>query len=230
MLARAIVVIAFVVALATALVHACASLARARVHRIAATAVATSFDAALAAAQAELAAELAAGGDPRAIAFVPSTPPPTCARTLVDGTCVLTIVVAFAATTTTAIGSVRTGACVPQCAIDLQGNDAIEEGRFALRIDARASGPSGTVFASRDRYAVFRTTRIAPYASLIGTRDAAGESIAAGSSEGEDAGTPVLTTVDVRYVNAATGAKMDGNAWQTRSWASSDAGGTAWQP
>lgn len=147
-----------------------------------------------------------------------------------DRTCALTIAVGFAPTTAQGIATASGSDCVPRCANNVQGNDAIDEGRFALRIDVRATGPSGTVFASRDRYAIFRTTRVAPFASLIGTRDAGGQSIAAGSSEGEDAGTPALTTVDVRYVNAATGAKMDGNAWQTRPWASSDASGTAWEP
>ncbi len=230
MLARAVVVIAFVGALASALLHTSASLARARVHRVAATAVAASFDAALVAARAGIAANIAAGGDPRAVAFVAPTPGPSCASARSDGTCALTISVAFAVTTVRGVADSGGADCLPRCARDLQGNDAVDEGRFALRIDARVDGPTGTVFASRDRYAIFRTTRVAPYASLIGMRDAGGESIAADSSEGEDAGTPALTTVDVRYVNAATGAKMDGNAWQMRSWSSSDASGTAWEP
>ncbi len=230
MLARAVVVIAFVGALATALLHTCALLARARVHHVAATAVAASFDAALASAQAGLAANIAAGGDPRGVGFVPPTPAPACASPGSEGACALTISVAFAATTVQGVATSGGGDCVPQCARDLQGNDAVDEGRFALRIEARADGPTGTVFASRDRYAIFRTMRVAPYASLIGTRDVGGESIAVDSSEGDDAGTPALTTIDVRYVNAATGAKMEGNAWQTRSWSSSDASGTAWEP
>lgn len=105
----------------------------------------------------------------------------------------------------------------------------IDEGRLALRIDACATGPSGAVFATRDRYDLPDDSGRA-YASMIGMRDAGDESIVAGSSEGEDAGTPALMTVDVRYANAATSAKMDGNAWQTRPWASSDASGTAWEP
>ena len=230
MLARSVVVLAFVVALATALVHSCAVLARARVHRIAATAVARSFDLALARTQAQLAGAIARGADPRTAAFVPTAFAPSCASARADGTCALTISTATAPTTTLAIASEPAGACLPLCANDLQGNDAIEEGRFALRISVRAIGGTGTSFATRDRYALFRTTRLPPYASLIGTRDASGESIVAGIGEGEDAGTPALTTVDVRYVNAATGASMEGNAWQTRPWANADAGATAWQP
>jgi len=82
----------------------------------------------------------------------------------------------------------------------------------------------------RDRYAIFRTTRTAPYASLIGMRDASGESVAQDASEGEDAGAPGVTTVDVRYVNATTGANVDGNAWRSGAWSHGDASATAWEP
>ena len=218
MLARTVVVIAFLVALAGALIHTCALMARARAHRIAATAVAASFDAALAATQAQLATAITSGGDPRALAIALPSPTPSCASVRADGTCALTVSAMLAATTTQPVGDDASESCAPQCANDLQGNDAIDEGRFALRISASASGPTGMVFAMRDRYAIFRTTRVAPYASLIGMRDASGESIAAGTSEGEDAGAPALTTVDVRYVNAKTGASVAGNAWQSRGW------------
>ncbi len=63
----------------------------------------------------------------------------------------LSIAVAFAATTSQGIATSNGGDCVPQCANDLQGNDALDEGRFAVRIGASAIGPNGTVFASRDR-------------------------------------------------------------------------------
>ena len=227
MLARTIVLVAFVIALAVALLHACALLARARVHRVAANAASTSFDRALAVVQGELASEIAAGGDPRSIAFVAPTPAPTCASAMADGTCALTVALAVASTTTQPIGPTGDD-CTPACARNLQGNDAVDEGRIAVRIRASASGRNGTVFSTRDRYAIFRTTRTAPYASLIGVRDASGEGVAIGTSEGEDAGTPALTTVDVRYVDAATGASMEGNAWRSGAWSRDDAGCAYW--
>jgi hypothetical protein len=229
-LARTVVIVAFVVALASALLHATALLARARVHRVAVAAVATSFDVALAMTQAQLAGAIASGGDPRNLTLAMPSPKPSCASVRPDGTCALTIALTLASSATQTVGAAESNDCTPQCASNLQGNDAVDEGRFALHISASAAGPNGTVFATRDRYAIFRTTRLAPYASLIGTRDASGESIAGGTSEGEDAGAPALTTVNVRYVDAATGASMEGNAWQSRGWANADASGTAWEP
>jgi len=230
-LARTVVVVALVVALAVALLHACALSARARVHRVAASAAAASFDRALASVQAQIASEIAAGDDPRSLPSAMPTAAASCASVLPDGTCALTVTVTIASTTTQPIsGSTAGDGCAATCAQDLQDNDAVAEGRLSVRVTSNASGPDGMVFSSRDRYAIFRTTRTAPYASLIGTRDASGEGIATGTSEGEDAGTPARTTVDVRYVNAATGASMEGNAWRSGAWQRDDASATAWEP
>ena len=231
MLARTVALVALVIALAVALLHACTLSARARVHRIAAVAAAESFDRALASAQSQIAGEIAAGADPRSLPPAMPAPAPSCASVRPDGTCALTVTVAIASTTTQRISGTTAGDdCTATCAQNLQGNDAVAEGRLSVRVTASASGPNGTVFASRDRYAIFRTTRTAPYASLIGMRDASGEGVAAGASEGDDAGTPALTTVDVRYVNAATGASMAGNAWRSGAWEHDDAGARAWEP
>ena len=229
MLLRTLVLMAFVVALAIALVHACAALARARVHRAASIAAAAGFDRGLAAVQVAIATAIARGDDPRTVAFVAPSPAPACASVAADGSCALTVAVAIASTTTQTIGS-GSEPCVAACARDLQGNDAVEEGRLAVRVTASAVGPNGTIFSTRDRYALFRTTRVPPFASLIGERDATGEGVALGASEGEDAGTPALTTVDVRYVDAETGAYVEGNAWRTGAWAHDDASATAWEP
>lgn len=231
MLARTAAVVAFVVALAIALLHACALSARARVHRVAAGAAAESFDRALASVQMQIAGEIAAGADPRSLPPAMPSPAPSCASVRPDGTCALTVTVAIASTTTQPIPATTAGDdCTATCAHNLQGNDAVAEGRLSVRVTARASGSNGTVFASRDRFAIFRTTRTEPYASVIGMRDASGEGVAIGTSEGEDAGTPAFTTVDVRYVNAATGASMAGNAWRSGAWEHDDAGATAWEP
>jgi len=230
MLLRTIVIVAFVIALATALLHASAALARARLHRAAAIAATAEFDRGLASAQVAIASAIAGGDDPRSVGFVAPTPAPSCADARSDGSCALTVSLAIASTTTQPVGPAAGSDCAPACAYDLQGNDAVDEGRISLRVTATASGPEGTAFATRDRYAIYRTTRVPPYASLIGERDASAEGIATGTSEGEDAGTPSLTTVDVRYVDAGTGASIEGNAWRSGAWARDDASATAWEP
>jgi hypothetical protein len=111
----------------------------------------------------------------------------------------------------------------------VQENDAISEGRIAVAIAVSVTGASGEVFAHRERDALFRTLRVPPYAALVGIKDATDEAIAAGASAGDDAGLPA-TVIDVRYVNAQTGASTDANVWQSRGW--SDGSGTAppWDP
>ena len=120
--------------------------------------------------------------------------------------------------------------CAPLCAVSLQENDAVVEGRFAVRIRVVVSGATAVALAARDRYAVFRTFRVVPYAALAGVRDVGSDGIATGSSEGDDGGSPIATTVNVRYLNALTGASIDANAWSTRSWSDSDARDSAWDP
>lgn len=128
------------------------------------------------------------------------------------------------------IGSAPAQDCSPLCATNVQENDHVNEGRVTVRVRVVVAGADGTVFARRDRYALFRTLRVAPYATLVGERDAAGGTIASGAAEGDDAGIPAATTTNVRYVNARTGAQMDANAWAARGWSDSDNVSGTWDP
>jgi hypothetical protein len=230
-LLRTVFVVAFLVALAGVIVGATASLARAQVHRRAAIAADASFAQAVAATQAGIASAIAGGADSRNLTFVPPSTPPACAAVDAGGKCALNVTTSIDNTTTQPIAtSADAAACTPLCAQNIQGNDAIGEGRLAVRVRAAVSGASGEIFAARDRYAIFRTLRLPPYAALIGTRDATSETIGIGNMEGADAGVPALSTIDVRYVNAATGASLDANAWQTRGWDAASRSGTAWEP
>ncbi|HEY5256756.1 MAG TPA: hypothetical protein VIJ12_00050 [Candidatus Baltobacteraceae bacterium] len=230
MLLRALVVVALVSVLAATLLHACATLARARVHRIALAAAERTFALDLATIQRSLTTAIRDGADPRAVPIAPSPLPPACALTH-DSGCSLWASSRIAATTAVPIGEgvETTAPCRPRCADNLQGNDAVAEGRIGVAIDATVAGASGEVFARRRRFALFRTLRVPPYAALIGTRDATDESIARGGSTGDDAGLPA-TVVDVRYVDATTGATIDANAWQSRGWNDGGASAAGWDP
>lgn len=181
MLARSLVIVAMIVALAGALLHAAALLARARVERAHERAASLAFDASLAQTKAAIAGALARGADPRALAV--TLPPGAVAVPLVDD------------------------------ARDLQSNDAVDEGRYAVRIR------DGT----RDRYAIFRVFRTPPYAMLAGIRDGT-----AAPQTGDDAGAE-STRVSVRYVDAVSGASFAGDAWDA---ATADAAATSppWDP
>jgi len=251
MLIRTLFIVLLLATLGAAIVHSTASLARAEVHRRANIAADVAFNTAVVAIQASVVTAIAGGADPRALPTIVPTVAPTCAAPNTESTgvpnngaaCALTATTIIVPTTTQEIGLSPEGsgsgsgnACAPLCAINAQENDAIAEGRLAVHITVAVSGGNGgnvgggEIFASRDRYAIFRTMRIPPYVTLAGTRDTTADAIAAGTSEGDDTGTPSLTTIGVRYVNASTGAGVDANAWQSRSWNNIDTSGTAWDP
>jgi hypothetical protein len=251
MLIRTLFIVLLLATLGAAIVHSTASLARAEVHRRANIAADTAFNAAVVVVQASAVSAIAGGADPRALPTLIPAVAPTCAVATTESTgvpnngaaCALTTTTTIVPTTTQEIGISPEGsgggsgsACAPLCAMNAQENDAIAEGRLAVHITVAVNGGSGgsagggEIFASRDRYAIFRTIRIPPYVTLAGTRDATADAIAGGTSEGDDTGTPSLTTISVRYVNASTGAGVDANAWQSRSWNNLDTSGTTWDP
>ncbi len=190
-IARTLVIAGFVIALATALLHVCALGARAQLHRAQMRAATVTFDLAFAKTKAAIADALAGGGDPQHL------------------------VVAM---------PVVANANVQQATFDddaqnLQRNDSIDEGRFAVRVTV----------AGRDRYVLFRTFRAPPYAMVAGTRDVSAGLLSRDASLGDDAGT-TQTTISVRYVNAKTGASFDGNAWHAESWKNESATSPTWDP
>lgn len=230
MLVRSVFCIALLCALGGVIVHAVATLAEARMHRAASAAAARAFAGATAQIRERIAAQIQAGADPRAIALQSFDVSPTCTASDSAHTCALSAVASVAGTLTSDIGSANAPTCAPLCAANVQENDSIDEGRFSAHVRVTVAGADGTIYARRGRYAVFRTMRVAPYAQLGGTRDATGATIAAGSAEGDDGGIPDATTANVRYVNARTGATLDGNAWATRGWSNGDAVPTGWDP
>jgi hypothetical protein len=229
-LLRTLFAVVLLTAVAGTIVHATAALAAARVHRAAALAADRFAAQALAEVQSTVGAQVAAGADPRAIKVV--LPPLQGCVLRLSASCALRASAEISNTTLKGVSHTSSGlgACAPLCAISLQENDAVAEGRVAVRIRVTASGGTGVALAARDRYAVFRTFRVPPYAALAGIRDVGSDGIAIGSSEGDDSGAPIATTVNVRYVNATTGHGIDANAWSTRSWSDSDARGSAWDP
>jgi hypothetical protein len=225
-LLRALFVVALLTALGATIVHAAATLADARVHRRATLAIDRAVAAALAAVQSAAAVQIQAGADPRALRLEIPSVAASCA-VYVASMCALTVTTTIDAT---ADSTPSESPCAPLCAVDEQGNDAIAEGRTSVRIRVVAAGSDGTTVAMRDRYALFRVWKLAPYVALAGTRDVSTDAIANGYSEGDDAGYPAVTTVGVRYVNARTGASIDGDAWTSRGWSNSNAGATDWDP
>ncbi|HVS45794.1 MAG TPA: hypothetical protein VMS32_03935 [Verrucomicrobiae bacterium] len=230
MLLRTVVVVALIAMLAMTIVQACAALGRAAVHRTAAQAADDAFADDLAEVKTELATAIAGGADPRTVTIAPTPQPTTCAVATAGG-CALSIGNTILATTASPVGDLveDPASCAPRCASNVQENDAIAEGRIAVAIHVTVTGASGEIFARRERYALFRTLRVPPYAALVGTRDATDEAVASGASTGDDAGLPA-TVVNVRYVNATTGASTDANAWQSRGWDDGGSNTTAWDP
>ena len=230
MLLRTLVIVALIATLATAIAQACAALGRARVHRAAAVAADQAFAGALLTTENTISATIAGGADPRTVTIASSSAPATCALAGSTG-CALTVGTTIEATTASPVGDAAEDAatCQPQCADNVQENDAISEGRIAVAMHIAVTGASGETFAVRERDAIFRTLRVAPYVALIGTRDLTDESIAAGVDAGDDSGLPA-TVVNVRYVNARTGAGVNANAWQSRGWNDGSAGTSSWDP
>jgi hypothetical protein len=229
-LLRTLFAVALLTAVAGTMVHATAALTAARVHRAAALAADRSLAQTLAEVQSSIQSQITAGADPRALKM--GLPPlETCALRLATS-CALRVSATITDTTLKDVSTTSSslGGCAPLCAMSLQENDTIAEGRVAVRIRVVVRGGTAVALAARDRYAVFRTFRVPPYAALAGVRDVGSDGIAIGSSEGDDGGSPIATTVNVRYLNAVTGGSIDANAWSTRSWSDSDARASGWDP
>ncbi len=230
MLLRTVAIVALIAMLATTLAQACAALGRARIHRSAQRAADDAFSSTLMAAQNDIAVAIQAGADPRTLTIAPTPAPSTCIA-VGAAPCGFQVVAGITQTTAAPVGSAAEDAtaCQPQCADDLQENDAIAEGRIAITILVSVRNASGERYAVRERDALFRTFRVAPYAALVGTRDETDEAIAPGASAGDDAGTP-QTVVNVRYVNANTGASTGADAWQSRGWNDGHVPTNGWDP
>ncbi|MBV8153940.1 MAG: hypothetical protein JO160_00285 [Candidatus Eremiobacteraeota bacterium] len=215
MLLRTVFVLMLLFALSETMVHGAHALAQVTLRRQASVAVHDALLRAVAAARTAVAGAIAAGGDPRDLVPVAPSPVPACAVTTPAG-CVLT------ATAWIAFSPMPAPAASPcaddGCTVYQQGNDSVAEGRLQVSVAARATGPDGTVLATRSERVTFRTFRIAPYAALAGDLDGSLEALAP-EGQGDDGGavpngTAPGTLIDVTYENRDTGASMPANVWQ----------------
>lgn len=230
MLIRTAFCVALLCTLGGAIVHAVAALAEASVHRAASTAAERGFAAAAAQTRDRISALIQAGADPRAIALAAFEVAPACTSSDAPHPCALSASAFVSGTLTAGVGSEPAQNCAPLCATNAQENDSVSEGRVTVRIRVAVAATDGTVYARRDRYVAFRTLRVAPFAAVSGERDAVGDTIASGAAEGDDGGISGATTANVRYVNAETGAQIDGNAWSARGWSDADDVTGTWDP
>jgi hypothetical protein len=227
-LLRTLFILGCLIVLGNVIVHACGALARAAVHRVASRAADRAAASALTSLQQTLATAIANGADPRTVSIPPQTTPSVCA--LGGASCLLFVRTAVRSTMLLPVGSADASqaACEPRCAFNLQGNDAVDEGRLSALISSIVSGPAGTMLARRDRYVSLRTLRSPPYVAIAGSRDATDDRFRTGSAQGDDGGAHA-TIVSVKYRNALSRAEMDGNAWQSRPWSADDAP-AGWSP
>jgi hypothetical protein len=206
MLLRTFLVLAFIGALAEAVVHGAAMLATAALHQRAVTATRALLAAQIAAAQ----HAIAAGGGTMA------TPLPlaTCAYADAGGCALYGSAIA---TPATPAPGVTPGTC-PQtdCTIYLQSNSAVNESRITYHLSAAVTAPGGATLATRDGDVTFRTFSAPPYAVLSGSLDATLDALE-GSGIGDDGGAAVpngSTLITVQYQAQGGGPTASGNAWQ----------------
>lgn len=222
MLLRVIFLTMAIAVLGETLLHAAATLALAAFHRQGAAVARIAFVDAAQLAQGAIATALASGATPPAT--IPA-PTPFCA--LSNGaTC------AMIARTTIALTTPAPAPCPSDdCGAYLQGNDAIEEGRLAVAIDAVVTNAVGDTIAVRSGDVIFRTLRIAPYAIPAGSLDATLDDFP--GSVGDAGGMAPFssssgTLIDVVYRNAVNGAAIPANVWT--GLAPSAAEARAWTP
>jgi hypothetical protein len=136
-------------------------------------------------------------------------PAATCAYANAGG-CAITVTTSFA----TAPPSPAASSCPgTPCAIVLQRNTAVSEGRAAFTITATASSASGGTLATRSSLIAFRTFAAAPYAALVGSADGSFNALANGGP-GDDAGN-AATLIDVELDASTGGSSVAGNVWQS---------------
>jgi hypothetical protein len=107
------------------------------------------------------------------------------------------------------------------CAIALQRNSAIGEGRASMLVTTVVTAASGATLATRAGVAAFRTFDVPPYAALVGGVDASVDALMTGGAA-DDAGS-ASSLITVQYQPSGGGAATSGNVWQTQVEASATA-------
>lgn len=206
MLLRVLFLCAAVAVLGEVLLEAVASLAIAAFHRQGITAARAEFAFAAGVAQSALANDVAQGETPGPMPTVA----PTCAIATASG-CTLTVHATLAIVTPSPSPCPTNG-----CALYLQSNDAVTEGRSSVAIGVTVTDAAGDIVALRSGTLAFRTSRIAPYATLDGMLDASLDDPAGSAGEmggSVPTGASAGTLLDVVYENAQSGATLPANVW-----------------
>lgn len=208
MLLRTMFLIALLMTLAQTTLYASGAAAKAALHRRALMAARADVTRATEAAREAIAAAVTSGN-------APSFGSPSSACVVgTASTCALESTIALASATP----APNAAACpAADCVVYLQGNDAVGEGRAAVRISIRVGPPGGDALAVRDEAVTFRTLRVPPYAIVAGANDATIDAIT-NAGTGDDGGAAVPgagTLVNVVYKNGAT--TIPANVWGSRS-------------
>lgn len=250
MLANAVVLSAIVMLATVATLSAQLAMTRATIHRQAAQYIQIGFDRAAASLQSSIASGIRNGTlDPRALASpLPAfTPLPVLCvgaqapcSDFTTATIVLTNTVDVAASATPFPCDART----TNCALALESDAHVDEGRVAAQIVVRILAADGTLLATRAENVTLRTFATAPYAAVSGARDRSFDAPYPLDTEGDDGGLrsgaapsacassapPDDTTVRVAYVNARSGACTDGSRWQQDGWSNANGNTSGWTP
>ena len=223
MLLRAVFLIALLAMLSETMVRAAAALATSALHHRAVAASQVQLNTAIAAEQNAIAQAVAANGPPNTVP--PPQNAPSCIVNDSNG-CAL-----FAQThiTLASPAPAATPCANESCALYLQGNDDIAEGRVYVNISTQITAADGSSLVTRAAAVTFRTFRTPPYALPSGALDATLDAL--GTQSADNGGTTGAsgTLVNVEYLNAAdpTATPIPGNVWQPRSASTSAAAG-AW--
>lgn len=195
MLLRSLFLVLFVVVVADAIVYAAAAEARAAYHQRETTALRDGLSAAISLAQ-----QAAAG------AAAPH-PLSTCAFASMNGCTMLVESDASAATPLPAASTCPAASCT----VLLQNNSAVVESRVAYVVSSRVLASNGDVIALRHASVAFRTFAQPPYATLVGSLDAALNAALSGGA-GDDGGSTAGTLIHVRYTGPA--GDVAGDVWR----------------
>jgi len=156
-------------------------------------------------------------------------------------------------TTTETIGLTEASPATPgpdcdssqtNCALNVQVNRYVSEGRLTASITVDVLDAKGYVVATRSGTVVLRTMLTQPYVMIAGSRDGAFDDVIDSSAAGDDGGAPPATpnpcagaksgaaddtTVRAEYRNQQTSSCTDAGAWANSSY-SATSGSGGWSP
>lgn len=220
MLLRTIFVLALFTIVAETIAHGAAALAAQALHQRALQASRVALVTGIQTAQSAVAQTIAV--NPSATTFPLPSPVATCVYADAAG-CTMNV-----QTTFDSPSPAPSATACPQtdCAILVQANSAIGEGRASVLVTTTVSAASGAPLATRRAVAAFRTFDVAPYATLVGGVDASVDALMNGGAA-DDAGS-ASSLITVQYAPSGGGSPVSGNVWQSEREASATAA-PAWE-